>query len=369
MLELRSISHAFGDVEAVHNLDLVVETGQVLCLLGPSGCGKTTALRIAAGLEPVQTGEVLINDKRVAGNGAQLPPESRSVGLVFQDFALFPHMTIADNVAFGLGHLGQSQRRERVHEVLTLVGMEKYTSAYPHMLSGGQQQRIALARAIAPNPSVLLLDEPFSGLDARLRTQVRDDTLHILKASGTTSLVVTHDPEEAMFMGDQVAVMNAGSLEQVGPPDEIYFSPRSAFVAEFLSDVNRLTGYVHDEEVQTALGPIAASGFADDTMVEVLVRPEAILIHGMEGEQRSNGSSLGGHNPTAKVIESRLLGRTSLIHLSILNGQGKHHSLASDDEAHLHARVPGRYLPKSDTVVGLAVDRSQAFVFATEKLT
>ena len=333
-----------------------------MCVLGPSGCGKTTALRIAAGLEPVQAGQVRIDGEVCGSPSRHIPPESRNVGLVFQDFALFPHLTVAENVGFGLGRVAGDARRRRVGAVLDLVGMSDAAAAYPHMLSGGQQQRVALARAMAPNPTVLLLDEPFSGLDARLREQVRDDTLHILKENGTTTLVVTHDPEEAMFLGDAVAVMNAGRLEQVGPPDAVYYRPASAFVAQFLSEVNRISGVVHREWVDTPVGRFAARGHADQTPVEVLIRPEAIHVKSEPACGPFETATPGVDGPIARVMASRLLGRTSLIHLSVRretenDGRG-------EGDLHLHARVPGRYLPPPDTIVGIALDRSQAFVFA-----
>ncbi|MGE5766512.1 MAG: ABC transporter ATP-binding protein, partial [Bacteroidota bacterium] len=272
------VSHAFGELLAVNDLSLALERGEVVCLLGPSGCGKTTALRVAAGLEILQQGRVLIDGAVVAGEGREVPPEARSVGLVFQDYALFPHLSVADNVAFGLRRLPGAERRQRVAEALELVGMAASAAAYPHMLSGGQQQRVALARALAPRPRVMLLDEPFSNLDARLRQQVRDDTLHVLKRSGTTTLMVTHDPEEAMFMADRIALMRAGRIVQLGTPANLYYQPAEAFVASFFGEINILQGVVKAGEVATPFGAVGAGGLADGTAVEVLIRPEALHL-------------------------------------------------------------------------------------------
>ena len=250
-LALDNVSHAYGNLRAVDGLSLDLQSGEVVCLLGPSGCGKTTVLRLAAGLERLQRGQVLIAGRAVAGNGQEMPPEDRDVGLVFQDFALFPHLSVGDNVAFGLEGLEPAARRERVLATLSQVGMEDYSTSFPHTLSGGQQQRVALARALAPKPKVVLLDEPFSGLDFLLRNQIRDDTLHILKEGGTATLLVTHDPEEAMFMADRIALMRAGKIIQVGRPVDLYCAPKDAFVASFFGNINRLEGVVMNASVRT----------------------------------------------------------------------------------------------------------------------
>jgi iron(III) transport system ATP-binding protein len=229
--------------------------------------------------------------------------------------------------------------------------MEGYAEAFPHTLSGGQQQRVALARALAPRPQVMLLDEPFSGLDTRLRDQVRDQTLHVLKASGTATLIVTHDPDEAMFMADRIALMRDGRIVQEGTPTELYFRPDSPFVAAFFSDVNRLSGVVLDGRVATPLGDVAGSTLANGTRVDVLIRPEALML-----EARGADAEAGG--PAARVMAARLLGRTSLIHLSVPQAEGGH--------LHLHARVPGKFLPSEAKLVTIRLDRSQAFVFPAE---
>ena len=345
---LEGVSHAYGDLLALDDIGLSVARGEVVCLLGPSGCGKTTALRIAAGLETLQRGRVTLEGAEVAGKGVNLPPERRSVGLVFQDFALFPHLTVQDNVAFGLRGLSAEARDTRVAETLRQVGMETSASAYPHTLSGGQQQRVALARALAPKPKVMLLDEPFSGLDARLRNQVRDETLHLLKESGAATLMVTHDPEEAMFMADRVALMRAGRIAQMGRPTDLYFAPRDAFVASFFGDVNELQGVIRDGRVTTPFGEVPAPDLEENAPVEILIRPEALRLQPLGPD----GADAVG---TARVMASRMLGRSSLVHLSV-NG-------SSGQDLHLHARVPGRFLPPEDELLAVHLDRSQAFVF------
>ncbi len=363
-LKFEHVSHSFGPVKAVDNIELSIKSGELLCLLGPSGCGKTTALRIAAGLEPLQQGRVLMSGKTVGEPNRNLAPEQRGIGLVFQDFALFPHLSIADNVAFGLSGASSNLRNERVTKTLTQVGMESYRDAYPHMLSGGQQQRVALARALAPEPKIMLLDEPFSGLDARLRHQVRDETLHVLKESGTATLMVTHDPEEAMFMADRIALMRAGRVEQEGRPSDLYFAPNNAFVATFFGETNELEAVCVGGQVETPFGSIPTQDLADGTAVSVLVRPEALRL-------KTPGSGKDPADNTATVLASRMLGRSSLVHLQLGDSaEASHDSNILPGEVphqghplHWHARIPGRYLPAEGEALDVYLDRSQAFVF------
>jgi len=344
-LELEGLGHAYGRVTAVEEFSLTVMPGEVVCLLGPSGCGKTTVLRLAAGLERLQQGRVSINGVLVAGENLHVPPEDRGIGLVFQDYALFPHLTVGENVAFGLKSGYGRNRAGRVSEVLDQVGIAEFADRYPHALSGGQQQRVALARALAPEPPLILLDEPFSGLDARLRDQVRDQTLHVLKRSGQAALLVTHDAEEAMFMADRIAVMRAGRNLQTAPPDALYCQPANAFVAEFFSEVNRISSVVENGSVQTPFGALPANGLAEGAAAEILIRPEALKLAPVANAE----------DGAARVIAARMLGRTSLIHLCTCQ--------QINDEIHLHARVPGRFLPQEDEVLRVTLDPSQAFVF------
>lgn len=344
-LELRNVRHVFGETVAVDDFSIDVGAGEVVCLLGPSGCGKTTALRVAAGLEALQRGDVFIGETRVAGDDVMIPPEKRGIGLVFQDYALFPHLTVAQNVAFGLGDMSAAEKNIRVVTVLEQVGMKWATARYPHTLSGGQQQRVALARAMAPEPPVILLDEPFSGLDARLRDQVRDEFLHILKEAGTAALLVTHDAEEAMFMADRIAVMRNGRLVQFDKPDALYMRPKDTFVAEFFGEVNKIYGTAAAGSVDTPVGRFPAPTLRDGEEVEIVIRPEAIGVVA----ERPNAELCG------RVLASRMLGRSSLIHLCLCEH--------TKDEIHLHSRVPGRFLPHEAETVTIEVDPNRAFVF------
>jgi iron(III) transport system ATP-binding protein len=344
-LEVRGVSHHYGTLRAVDDVALTVEAGQVVCLLGPSGCGKTTLLRLAAGLETLQTGQILIADQLVADASSALPPEQRGVGLVFQDYAVFPHLNVIDNVRFGLHRLPGAEQRARALEVLASVGLSDLAAAYPHTLSGGQQQRVALARALAPRPAVMLLDEPFAGLDRRLREQVREDTLRVLKASGAAVLLVTHDPEEAMAMGDRIAIMQAGRIEQVGTPAEVYLRPVTAFVARFLGETNQFQGVVERGAVATPLGPIPTAEQPDGQPVDILVRPELLQVL---PAPPTPASSL------ASVREVRLIGATTVLDLTLPGPNGEHQ---------VRALTIGPSPLQPGTTVTIHLDPHQAFVF------
>jgi iron(III) transport system ATP-binding protein len=349
-LELQNISHAYGDLLAVDHVSLHIDAGELVCLLGPSGCGKSTILRIAAGLEQLQRGQARMGSGLVADGaaGMSVPPEQRGVGLVFQDFALFPHLTVAGNVAFGLGDLTQVARSARVAEVLAQVDMNGYAAAYPHALSGGQQQRVALARALAPKPEVLLLDEPFSGLDARLREQIREDTLHVLKRSGTATLMVTHDPEEAMFMADRIYLMDAGRVVQSGSPDMLYRRPVSPFVAQFFTALNEWRGLVAGAHVASPFGRLPAPGLADGTLAQILVRPESLRVV-PPGDVGSAGQIVAG-----RLDEVRFLGSIRLLTVTLGEGGGPQ----------LRIRHGGRFLPEIGGQILIHLDPQDALIFA-----
>ncbi len=265
---------------AVDALDLEVASGEVLCLLGPSGCGKTTLLRLIAGFERPDDGRVEVAGEVVASDTVMVRPEHRRIGFVFQDFALFPHLTVLDNVAFGLRG-SRDEKRRRAAEVLALVGLTVFDSRYPHQLSGGQQQRVALARALAPRPHILLLDEPFSNLDASLRGSTRDEVRTILARSGITAVMVTHDQEEALSFGDRVAVMRDGQVQQVGTPEEVYFHPATAFVASFLGRTNLLRGQAEGRTARTAIGSVPLAGAAEGRVI-ISLRPDHLELVPMD---------------------------------------------------------------------------------------
>ncbi len=347
-LLLGDIHHAYGAKVVLRGVSLEVARGEIVCLLGPSGDGKTTLLRLIAGLEPLQRGHIALNGRTLAEPGADIPPEGRHVGFVFQDYALFPHLTVADNVAFGLRRVPRGDRGWRVAEALARVGLEAYAQSWPHQLSGGQQQRVALARALAPAPEALLLDEAFASLDARLREQVRDDTLHVLQQAGIPALIVTHDAEEAMFMADRIALMREGQVVQLGTPEQLYLHPATPFVATFLGEVNRLPARVRGGAAETVIGAAPARGLPEGSAAELLLRPEGlrVLADGAPGTTR------------AEVEACRLLGSTTLVHMAVADGMG--------GVLHLHARLPpGARLSRGDHV-GVALDPERAFAFPPE---
>jgi iron(III) transport system ATP-binding protein len=341
-LRLEEVWHRFGKLTVVRNVNLAVPPGEVACLLGPSGCGKTTLLRLAAGLEPLSRGRIAIGGQTVAEGAPplSLPPEARRVGLMFQDYALFPHLTVLENVSFGLGP--NPERRAWLSAALQRMGLAPFAGSYPHTLSGGQAQRCALLRALAPDPQVLLLDEPFSGLDVTRRAQVREQTLAFLRESGVATLIVTHDPEEAMFMADRLWIMNEGAIVQVGAPAEIYLRPKDSFVAGLFGPLNRLEGTVREGRIETPLGLLDAAGLPDSTSVRVLIRPEGLRVAAAASGQ-------------GRVVTARLLGRCSHIRLAITGVPEP-----------LQALVPGVFLPQQGTAVAVEFESKQAFVFPAD---
>jgi iron(III) transport system ATP-binding protein len=279
-LVLDQVSKRYGGVVAARALDLQVAPGELVTLIGPSGCGKSTTLRLVAGLERPDDGLISIAGEVVADRRHSQPPERRRVGLVFQDHALFPHLSVARNIAFGLDKLPRADRRARVGEVLDLVRLGHLAERYPHELSGGEQQRVALARALAPKPAVVLLDEPFSSLDENLRAQVRADTVAVLRETGTTAMLVTHDQTEALSVGDRVVVMRDGVIEQVDTPQRIFESPATRFAAAFMGEADFLPAHVHDALLSCEIGVVSTvpgwgSYVAD---VDVVLRPHEVAL-------------------------------------------------------------------------------------------
>ncbi len=303
-IALRDVEKAFGPVRAVRPTTLTVGRGELFAVLGPSGCGKTTLLRVLAGFERPDAGRVAIGGRPVAGGGAWVEPEHRRVGMVFQDGALFPHLTVRDNVAFG------AARPARVPECLDLVGLARRAASFPHELSGGEAQRVALARALAADPEVVLLDEPFAALDAALREALRVEVAAILREAGTSALLVTHDQAEALSLAGTVAVMRDGRVEQAGSPEEVYERPRSRWVAEFLGDADVLPGTVERGVVRCELGRFAAAPGLEGP-VEVLVRPESVAI-----------GTVAHREPHAEatVVQRSFYGHDQVVQLELASG-------------------------------------------------
>ena len=303
MIRLDGVTKRFGAVAAVDGASLCVERGEVVALLGPSGCGKTTLLRLIAGFERPDAGRIEVAGRQVGGSGAWVPPEQRRVGMVFQDYALFPHLTVAENVGFGLP---RRQRPTRVAELLAIVGLETLGRRYPHELSGGQQQRVALARALAPAPELVLLDEPWSNVDSFLRETLRAEVTEILRPLGVTAVLVTHDREEAFSVADRVALMRDGTIVQEGSAEELYFAPASRWAAEFVGAGNLLAGHVEQGVVRTVVGSFPANGASGASQVEVLVRPGAARARARPG---GSGRGRRPRVPRARRLLPRAPGR------------------------------------------------------------
>lgn len=354
-LKVQGVSFAYkaskaSPLSVLQDVSLAIHDREFLCLLGPSGCGKTTLLRLIAGLDSHTSGSITF--PAVKGDKPR-------IGMVFQDLALFPHMSAARNIGYALRHLSRKERRTRTDEMLRLVGLSDKRGSYPHELSGGQKQRLALARALARQPDIILLDEPFAAQDITLRAQMRDDVIHILREAGVAALLVTHDPEEAMQFADRIAIMNEGRIEQIGCPVTIYNSPKNAFVASFFGQVNTLKGQVQNGHIKTPLGLIPTPDFADQSHLCVIVRPEALKLCVHDPAVDHNDPN---HAHThATISERKYLGRSTLVHLDTCNLDD-----SSEPSMHLHARMPGVFSSHSKQMQDIVLDPSQIFIFKDE---
>ena len=340
-LSFESVSQVYGTTRALDGVSLTVAPGEIVCLLGHSGCGKTTLLRVAAGVEMPSAGRVFLDHVEVSGPKTLLPPEQRGTGLMFQDYALFPHLTILENVAFGLRDLPMREAQANARRALARVGLEDRAASYPDILSGGEQQRVALARSIAPRPGVLLMDEPFSNLDRRMRDAIREETIAILREMGATTIVVTHDPEEAMRIADRIVLMRAGRIVQMGDAETMYGAPVDLLAARFFCDFNEVEGVVRDRRVATPLGAFPAEGLRDGQAALVCIRPRGVQL-------TPAGFCLPG-----RVVSRRFLGEIELLHVAV---QGL--------EAPLQARVRNRMKAEVGQDVGVDINPEEVLVFA-----
>ncbi len=356
MLEFLNISHKYDKKIILNDFSMKLETGEVVSLLGPSGCGKTTLLKLASGIEKLQKGEIKLNDEIVSSLNFHLNSDKRQIGYVFQDCALFPHLTIMENIFFGIKKNNIEKSSEKIQNLMDEIDISNLANNYPHELSGGQQQQVALVRAMASNPKIIFLDEPYSNLDSRLKEKIRDQMLHILREYKISALLVTHDPEEAMFMSDKIGILNNGCVEQFGSPIDLYLRPKSAFVAEFFGEINILEGTVKEGSVSTVLGTFNCSQRFNNKKVKIVIRDEAIKLFSannlnINSKDKTNfiKSSYYGY-----VMETRLLAGSSLVHLSL-----------KVDELyfHIHARIPGLNFFKVDEKVIVETDPTQIFIF------
>ena len=350
-LAVEGLTRRFDNREVVSEVSLSIMPGAVTCLLGQSGCGKSTTLRMIAGVDRQTSGRVLIDGNVVSDSRCHMPPEQRPIGLLFQDLALFPHLTAAENVAFGLT-CGRRERLRRVEELFSKVNLRGYENSYPHELSGGEQQRVALARALAPRPGIMLLDEPFSGLDDRLRDGIREETIAMLREENTSVLLVTHDPVEAMQMGEEIAVMRDGRIVQFGEPIHLYLKPADRDIAAFFSDINMVHSVVSNGNADTVFGEFAAPGIVDGTEVEIVVRPQHVRI---DFDRNGNGpipTQIDGIAARGIVHRARFLGTASLVEFKL-----------ERDQSIIKAIVPSVFLPREGVPLWLSIRRTRCHLF------
>lgn len=351
MLKLENINVSYDGKNIIRNVSFEVAKGELVCLLGPSGCGKTTTLRTIAGFERPETGIIKIGDNIISSATKSVSPQKRKIGFLFQDYALFPHLTVLENISYGLTGYNKKEAKNKILELLIQIRMRSFANRYPNELSGGEQQRVALARALAPSPKLLLLDEPFSGIDANLRTKLRRETKTIIKDKGFTSIMVTHDPEEAMLMADKIILMKEGIIVQTGTPEELYNKPINSFAAEFFGEVNYLNGSAKGNWIDTEAGAIPNKGFPEGTKLEVLIRPESIKL-----EQSAFNE---GSFREARVCDIDYSGRSSQLRLGLGNGP--------EHRTHIKVQQPGSFKGNIGTRLHLNIDGEQVFTFPKQK--
>ena len=343
VLTIQKLSKKFGERFAVNQASWSAQSGQIICLLGHSGCGKTTMLRLIAGLETPTEGSIQLERKVLWDPYQQVQAEERNIGFVFQDYALFPHLSVLENVMFGLKKIPKHERQSIAENALKHVSMSHHIYSYPHTLSGGEQQRVALARALAPKPHVLLMDEPFSNLDHRLRDQIRQSTIDILKQTSTTTIIVTHDPEEALQIADQIILMHQGKIIQSGTPKQLYFQPKTLFAARYFSDLNEIKTQIQDQQLHTIFGNIdIPKHLTSNNEIRCYFRPHQLRVNRIKTE----------NSLAAKIISSNFLGYSQLLKLKI----------EAEDKV-LSAYVEySQHYDQADTVY-LSLDLSQCFFY------
>ncbi|MFX0544458.1 ABC transporter ATP-binding protein [Roseovarius sp. S1116L3] len=350
-LQIEHLSRRYDGRLVVDDISLSVMPGQVTCLLGPSGCGKSTTLRMIAGVETQDSGVIRVDGEIICDGTARVPPEERQIGLMFQDFALFPHLTVEGNVAFGLSG-SKAEMQARVAELLDRVGLRHFTKSFPHELSGGEQQRVALARALAPRPRIMLMDEPFSGLDNRLRDGIRDETLDILREEDAAVLLVTHEPDEAMRMADDIALMRGGRIVQQGAPYNVYNAPVDKDAVAFFSDINVIRGTVRGALTETPFGHFLAPGVPDGAEVDIVIRPQHIKIDFDRAGRGPDPTAQDGTPARGVVERARFMGSESIVEFRM-----------DHDGSILKATVPNVFLPSPGKALWLMLRRDRCFVF------
>ena len=346
---IQNLSQIKDNKKILDNINLSIPINKVICLVGPSGCGKTSLLRVIAGLDKFNLGKIFFDNKLISKPQFSVPTENRKIGLVFQESNLFPHLNIFKNVSFGSKKKKFKDIQKETFEILKKIGLPHFSNIYPHQLSGGQKQLVAVARSLITKPKLLMMDEPFANLDQRLKNKIRDIILHLLQKTHTTALIVTHDPDDAMFMGDFIAVMNKGKILQFDTPVNIYNKPNSSFVARFFGETLSLRSKVNNRQAKTIFGPIKITGSnsINAKEIEIIFRSEAFTI-------TKNNSKKNLRKIKTKIIAVKYISENSYLHLDILT---------SSIQKHIHIKIPGKFIPPKNKTCYINIGKKNFFIF------
>ena len=346
---IRSLSQLKDNKKILDDINFNIPIHKVVCLVGPSGCGKTSLLRVIAGLDKFNSGEIFFDNKLISKPQFSIPTEDRNIGLVFQESNLFPHLNVFKNVSFGSKKKKFKDIQKETFGILKKIGLPHFSNIYPHQLSSGQKQLVAIARSLITKPKLLMMDEPFANLDQRLKNKIRDITLHLLQKTFTTALIVTHDPEDAMFMGDFIAVMNKGKILQFDTPDNIYNKPNSAFVTRFFGETLSLRSKVNNRNAKTIFGPIKITDnkIKKTKEIEIIFRSEAFNV-------TKNNAKKNPRKIKSKIIAVKYISENSYLHLDILN---------NSVQKHLHIKVPGKFIPPKNKICYININKKNFFIF------
>ena len=346
-IEIENLSQTKDNKKILDNINLSIPINKVVCLVGPSGCGKTSLLRAISGLDNFSSGRISFDNKIISKPNYSVPTENRNIGLVFQESNLFPHLNVFKNVSFGSKKKKYKDIQKETFEILKKIGLPHYANVYPHQLSGGQKQLVAIARSLLTKPKLIMMDEPFANLDERLKNKIRDITLHLLQKTFTTALIITHDPDDAMFMGDFIAIMNNGKILQFDTPENIYNNPSSSFVARFFGETLSIKSKVNNKKAKTIFGPINITNSKNGKEIEIVFRSEAFNITKNKSKNRTKKIK-------SRIIAVRYISDNSYLHLDILNNSFK---------KHIHIKVPGKFIPPKNKICYINIGKKYFFVF------
>ena len=346
-IEIENLSQTKDNKKILDNINLSIPINKVVCLVGPSGCGKTSLLRAISGLDNFSSGRISFDNKIISKPNYSVPTENRNIGLVFQESNLFPHLNVFKNVSFGSKKKKYKDIQKETFEIIKKIGLPHYANVYPHQLSGGQKQLVAIARSLLTKPKLIMMDEPFANLDERLKNKIRDITLHLLQKTFTTALIITHDPDDAMFMGDFIAIMNNGKILQFDTPENIYNNPSSSFVARFFGETLSIKSKVNNKKAKTIFGPINITNSKNGKEIEIVFRSEAFNITKNKSKNRTKKIK-------SRIIAVRYISDNSYLHLDILNNSFK---------KHIHIKVPGKFIPPKNKICYINIGKKNFFVF------